>query len=300
MAQAGSDRPALLLVNPHSRRGADAADIAEAAMRAAGLSVRRREWPDGEIAQVVRDEAGHVGRVVLGGGDGTLNAALPALLDTRLPFGVLPLGTANDLARTLGIPEDLHAAAAVIAAGHEKRIDIGCVNGVPFFNVANIGLSVDLTRKLTGGSKRRWGKLAYALVALRTLASARPFHASIAHCGETRLVRTLQVTVGNGRFYGGGMVVEKDAQIDDEALDFYSLEPRQLWRLLLMLPSFRTGHHVLHDDVRSHRCQELTITTRRPRSVSVDGEIRTRTPARFTQLLKAVTVYAPMTGADRA
>ena len=79
---------------------------------------------------------------------------------------LLPLGTANDLARTLGLPLDLAAAAEVIGRGHTRRIDVGLVNGHAFFNVASIGLSADLAGRLTGLDKRRWGRLAYAARAL--------------------------------------------------------------------------------------------------------------------------------------
>ena len=78
------------------------------------------------------------------------------------------MGTANDLARTLGIPDDLEAAADVILAGHRRRIDLGTVNGQPFFNVASIGLSAELAQPF-GGMKRRWGRPGYALAALRAL-----------------------------------------------------------------------------------------------------------------------------------
>ncbi|MHC5722287.1 MAG: diacylglycerol kinase family protein, partial [Nostoc sp.] len=87
--------------------------------------------------------------VIIGGGDGTLNAAVDALVDTQLPLGILPLGTANDLARTLEIPNSLSEACKIIAYRNLHRIDLGWVNGKHFFNVASLGLSVKITERLT-------------------------------------------------------------------------------------------------------------------------------------------------------
>lgn len=288
-----SDRPALLVANTHSRRGRDVAPFAEA-LEQAGIRLiqepcRRRE----ELSPLIRAMRDRVGRVILGGGDGTLNAAASGLRDTGLPLGILPLGTANDLARTLDIPTDPEQAAAVIVGGHTARLDLGCVNGHPFFNVASIGLSVDITRRLTRVMKRRWGRFAYPIAAAAVIMTARRFSATLRHDGQETAIKPMQVAVGNGRFYGGGMVVAAGARIDDGLLDVYSLEPRARWRLLLMAREFRDGEHEHLDEVHTLRCRSIEIRTRRSRHVSADGEIVTKTPARFTMLPGAVTVFVP-------
>lgn len=291
---AGRPRRALLLVNEASRQGQDAADLAEALLEAGGLDLQREPCREGEnLAAAIRRHAGAVDLVVLGGGDGTMNAAARALVETGLPLGILPLGTANDLARTLGIPTDLEAAVQVVTAGRIRRIDLGEVNGHPFFNVASIGLSVELTRELTRGLKRRWGRLGYAVATIRALARMRPFHAEIRHDGEAHRVRTIQIAVGNGRHYGGGMTIAQDAEIDDGRLNLYSLEFERLWKLALIYPAFRLGRHGMWQEVRTAACEELEIRTRRPRPVNTDGEITTATPARFRVLPRAVAVLVP-------
>ncbi|MDJ0388921.1 lipid kinase [Roseomonas sp. E05] len=291
----GAARRALLVVNGRARNGNAGIEMALEVLRGAGwILVEHRCSPEQNAADVIRARAAEgFAAVILGGGDGTLNGAAPALMETGLPFGILPLGTANDLARSLGIEPDLVTAAGVIAAGHVRPIDLGEVNGLPFFNVASIGFSATLAQRLGRKEKRRWGKLGYALAAFRLLREVRPFTAWLTHDGVTEKVRTIQVAVGNGRHYGGGMTVESTARPDDGKLDVYSLELDHRWRLLALVPYLRRGTHGQWRDVRAFPTTECEVRTRRPMPVNTDGEINTYTPARFRLLPRAVRVYAP-------
>jgi diacylglycerol kinase (ATP) len=272
-------RPALVVINRSSRSGETAAEAVLAALGAAGVAVREERCDKaGQLGALIRAAAPEVGCVVVGGGDGTLSACLPGLMATGLPLGIMPLGTANDLARTLGIPEDPVAAAAIVAAGRRKRIDVGEANGRPFFNVASIGLGVDLTRALTRDAKKRWGVLGYAVAGLRTLGRMRSFTVMIQE-GET--------------FYGGGMTVSEDAAIDDGRLSVYSLEVHSIWRLLMLLPAMRQGRQGRWQQVHTLSGVDIMVRTRRPRSVDADGEITTKTPTRFRVLPGAVEVFVP-------
>jgi YegS/Rv2252/BmrU family lipid kinase len=287
-------RRALLIVNAKSRSGAAQRDIAVERLKDHGIEpvhvdCGRRE----DLSPLIVKHAKDVDCAIVGGGDGTLNAAAFGVIEAGLPLGILPFGTANDLARTLDIPFDLDGAAQVIADGHTRKIDLGIVNGEPFFNVASLGLSAELAQQLTRDIKRRYGRFGYALVALKVLAQARPFRATIYSENEATRVRTLQIAVGNGRFYGGGNAVEKDATIDDHHLDLYSLELDRAWKLALMARSFRHGRHGAWNEVRAVRAKEFDIRTRKPKAVNADGEIVTQTPAHFSIRPAAVTVFAP-------
>ncbi|MGH8503190.1 MAG: lipid kinase [Gammaproteobacteria bacterium] len=300
MPEPSSARRALLVINRKSRQGQSPADAAIDVLERDGIRLHREDClaPD-ELAATIRRLRDDVDLVVLGGGDGTLNTAAPALIESGLPLGILPLGTANDLARTLNLPADLRAAAQVIVDGHVRRIDLGEVNGHPFFNVASMGLSVGMAYELTHDVKQRWGRLGYAVATARALSRMRPFSAEIRYDGEVHKVRTLQISVGNGRYYGGGMTVEQGATIDDGRLDLYSLEFDRLWKLALVYPAFRSGRHGMWKEVRTVSCTEVEIRTRRPRAINTDGEITTQTPAHFKVLRKAVAVLAPAeTGAS--
>lgn len=287
------NRRALLIVNAHSRGGRKPEAYVEA-LAGNGLELLQKECSKREhLSALIREHRKDVDCVVLGGGDGTVTAAAVALQQTGLPLGILPLGTGNDLARTLGIPTNPAGAAAVILAGESRRIDLGSVNGQPFFNVASVGLTVEITERLTKASKRRFGRLAYAWTAFRVAMGHRRFSAIIRCNGTIHRVRTMQVTVGNGRHYGAGLVVHSTARIDDHLLDIYSLEPTSRWRLLVMGRAFAAGEHGQFPDVRTERSAEVELLTRTPHSISADGEIVAVTPARFSVLPDAVTVYAP-------
>ncbi len=288
-------RRALLLVNRQARQGQQGFEQAVRQLRESGLELTEGP-PDQGLADVIRRYRDRVDLVIVGGGDGTLNRAVEGLVDAPLPLGILPLGTANDLARTLGIPADLPGACRVIAGGHTRRIDLGWVNGKHFFNVASIGLTVRITKRLTREVKSRWGVLAYPLIALQVLWSARPFRAEIRAGGAAYQVRTVQVAVGNGRYYGGGMAVAEDAAIDDQRLDLYSLEIDHWWQLLPLLPAMRRGTLAGSPRVRTLHGREFEVRPRRARPVNTDGEITTRTPAHFRVVPEALSVFIPREG----
>jgi diacylglycerol kinase (ATP) len=285
---------ALLLVNRASRRGAMELDAALEVLSAQGIEVVQAHPERAEeVPQMIRVACEEVDRVIVGGGDGTINLAAEALLECGLPLGILPMGTANDLARTLQIPDTLAEACAVITAGRLKLIDLGRVNGRYFFNVASIGLGARVSRQLTREQKGRWGVLGYARGVLRAFSDHRPFRAEIRCDGRVLRARAIQIAVGNGRHYGGGMTVNREAAIDDGLLHLYCLEPQSLWRLLALLPDLREGPERERTGVRLLQGEHIEVHTRRPMPVSTDGELTTHTPARFRVVREALAVYVP-------
>ena len=285
---------ALLVVNPNSRRGQEGAREARSCLAALGLELT----PDGtgpspEPGELISRHRDRVDRVIVAGGDGTLNAAAQSLVGTGLPLAILPLGTANNLARTLDIPLDLTEACEIAARGQARRIDLGWVNGRYFFTTASIGLSVHITDALTSQTKRRWGPLAYAVAAAKALARSRAFHADIVWAAGRRHTRTVQIVVGNGRYYGSALQVADDAAIDDARLDLYSLEVRHWLELVALVPALRRGRHGSKESVETLRATEFKITTVVPRDINVDGEICLQTPARFRVVPRALEVLVP-------
>lgn len=291
---------ALLIVNRKSRNGTTDIDSAIAYLASRGFDIleRQSDLPE-QIPALVRRHCHEVDCVIIGGGDGSMNAAAPALVETRLPLGVLPMGTANDLARTLCIPADIEEACKVISGGILHRIDLGRVNGHYFFNVAHIGLGVQVAHQLSPDVKQRWGVLAYARSLAKAISSFRPFLADIVCDGRRRRVRSIQIAVGNGRHYGGGMTVAEKASIDDRRFFLYSIEPMSVWELLKFAPAFRSGRFEPHHPVDLDHGRHIAVTTKKTMTVSADGEVLTRTPAWFELVAGAVSVFVPQAYFDQ-
>ncbi len=288
------NRRALLLVNRHARRGKEALSQAFSKLQELGFDLQEEstEKPK-QLPDIIRRWSDRVDLVIVGGGDGTLNAAVDGIVDTQLPLGILPLGTANDLARTLAIPEALDQACQVIANGKQQRIDLGWVNGKHFFNVASLGLSVQITKQLTKEIKQRWGVLAYAVTAIRVVGRSRPFLAEIRSNGESIKVKTVQIAVGNGQYYGGGMKIAEDAAINDQRLDLYSLEIERAWEIIPLLPAMKQGQQADLPGVRTLQSQEIEVYTNKRRPINTDGEITTYTPAKFRLIPQALSIFVP-------
>ena len=291
---ADGDRRALLVVNPHSNRGSELRAEAERLLAGAGLAVSTHAADSPEaMREAIRAHAGTVSRVVLAGGDGTVHAALPALIDTGLPFALLPTGTANDLARTLGIPAELEQACAVAAGRRAIRMDAGRVDGVPFVNVAHIGLGVHVTRELSGDIKRRFGVLGYAHALWRAVSRRRSFAIRLDVDGREEHSRCMHVGIGNARYYGGGMAVDEEASPEDGLLALFWVRPRPLGRYLAEALKIRQGRHRELEFSERRTARRVGVRTSRPMPVTADGELVARTPVVFETLAGALRVLAP-------
>lgn len=292
-------RKVLLLINPKARQGNIAWDQARESLTELGLDpiTPALDSPK-QFSALIRHYQDQVDGVVIGGGDGSVNAALPGVLDTHLPVGVLPLGTANNLARTLELPQTIPEACQVIAAGHRRSIDLGWVNGQYFLNVAGIGLSTRVNQQVEHRLKRRWGVIAYGLTALKLILKYRRVRAQIQCNGELIHVKTYQITVCNGRYYGSGLTVAADATIDDQRLDLCSLEIQSLWQIFLLPFALIRGEYAAGQGIRTLHSEEITIYTRHPYPIDTDGEITTQTPATFRVIPNAITVFVPKKTSD--
>ncbi len=293
---------ALLLINSKARRGDESHEQVRAQLVSGGLEIIEPQSADDDLSTLIQQHASNVDMVILGGGDGTINRSLKSLLTVKLPVGILPLGTANDLARTLQLPTDLRAACDVILAGHTKTIDVGWVNNRPFLNVASIGVAVSVTRRLTQGAKSRWGVIAYVWAAVRAMFYGRPFRVEIISGTQRRTARTWQIAVGNGRHYGGGLTIHNDAKIDDGRLDLYSLEIERSWQVLLLIPALCRGNlHPGNSVFTMHGTQFEIRPLHRTRRITADGELLGHTPAIFRIEPKALSIFVsePETLADR-
>jgi YegS/Rv2252/BmrU family lipid kinase len=287
----------LLAVNARARRGREALATTAQAFRKRGHEVIEiaRDAPPGELSSAIFAHKDKVDMVVVGGGDGTLLTSLKGLVESKLPLVILPLGTFNELARTLGVPSDPDAVAALVDEGVPLPLDVGCVNGVYYFNEASVGLSTRVTRLQTGEVKRRLGMLAIPVTTLRALRFARPLHLEIeSDDGSKRVVRALQLTVANSYRFGG-VVDNPDASLEDGQLWLYSIDVRHWWHALGILAAIAARRFPHAPDTLAVRGKRFVVRSvhRRGHPVYADSEHVTKLPAEFTILKHGVTVLVP-------
>ena len=286
---------ALMIVNPKSRMGGEA-DFREgiAMLEAAGYHLIQQESHSAkQTAELIDQYHQQVDLVIIGGGDGTISSSAGALYRHKLPFAILPLGTANDLARSLGMDDDLLGAFRNIVNNNRRRINLGEVNKHHFFNVAHIGLGVRVTHELTAEVKQTWGVFSYLKAVIAALKKNRRFRVAIVIDGKQYRLRSIQLAVGNGRFYGGGNIIDENSAIDDGLLRLYSLPPLKLWELLTLAPLLRYGKQRQIDRAFNAAGKRLKITTSTPKDIHADGEPIGHTPALFKVLPQALEVILP-------
>ena len=209
-------KEAVLIVNAHSRKGRQLFKEARAKIEEQGIGLIAahalkdpRKLPD-TVREAVRNGAP---MIIVGGGDGSLSCAVDDLVDRDCVFAVLPLGTANSFARTVGIPLDLDGAIDVIRNGRRKTIDLGVINGDYFANCAAMGLSPMIGEGIPHNLKRYLGRFGYLLWAIWCLLRFRPFQLIVDDGKETRRVWATEVRIANGRYHGGVGLIE-EAELD--------------------------------------------------------------------------------------
>lgn len=260
---------------------------AVAAVRDRGHEVSVRvTWEAGDTQRLTRealDQASgeKIDVLVAGGGDGTVNevvsAALEALgADGEAPFSfaVLPLGTANDFARGIGLdPKDLEACLVLAAEGDAKPTDLGMVNGRAFANVATGGFGTSVTTQTDPQLKRLLGGAAYIFTGINR------FHDLVACSGHIRADgfewqgQFLALAIGNGRQAGGGVELCPDADLDDGLLDLTVVPAPTVDDLPDVLRQIlEGGEEGLRKSVVMEKMKSLTIESEAPLQINLDGE----------------------------
>lgn len=215
--------------------------------------------------------------VVAAGGDGTINEVVNGMLAARSAgevgiLGIIPFGTANDLADMLELPSRIDLACQRLARGQTRLIDVGQVNGHYFVNNSAVGLEPVVT---LAHERMRWlkGELRYIVAALKGIAGAKFWSMTVRwDDGEYAGPLTL-VSVGNSRRTGGSFYMTPAAQVDDGLLDFIYGVKASRWEILKLLPRTFNGSHIHHPLITYRRTTTLSITASPPTPIQADGEI---------------------------
>ncbi|MGH2806901.1 MAG: diacylglycerol/lipid kinase family protein [Actinomycetota bacterium] len=214
--------------------------------------------------------------VIVAGGDGTMNHAVNALSDRldEIVFGLVPMGTGNDLARTFEISTDPSEGLRAILTGTERNLDV-CLassNGVRrlFVNASIGGFPVQVSEGIDERLKRAIGPPAYAVTAVKEASNLERFTAIV---NGVTIEECVAVGVGNGKTCGGGTRVWPDADPGDGALDVCALSADGLGELLKVGMSVKSGKHVDDDRAFVSRGREITIDALPTIELNVDGEL---------------------------
>lgn len=243
-------------------------------------------------------------RLVVVGGDGTVNEVVNGILETAGPveLAVIPRGTGWDFARTYGIPQDLDRAVDIARDGDIREIDAGRVSyrswagedaHAWFANVASAGISGAIAKRANESSKALGGKVSYYWSTFAVFFGWQTGDMRVSVDDETREGRMIDVMVANGRYLGGGMMMCPEAEPDDGVFDVLLIGDVTKRDLLLVLPKTYKGKHLPHPRLEPLRGRVVTIDAAEPLPIELDGEQPGTTPARFEVVPRALRVRVP-------
>ncbi|NJO42640.1 MAG: diacylglycerol kinase family lipid kinase [Cyanobacteria bacterium CRU_2_1] len=253
--------------------------------------------------------------VVVGGGDGTVGEVAKGLINAPIPLGILPIGTYNNIARSLNLPNDLIEACHVLAQGQMKSIDVGQANGEHlFFEAAGVGLDAalfPLGEEIKGG---RWGRM---LQAFQLAMGYQPqlmqiqFDRPVAEARDRPIPRrrflyrrqaavqcnlrrsALLVVIANGPYYGSSFTVAPNAVIDDGLLTISIYRNFSKWELLRHFWSISRGQYHYSPKIETYHAAEVRITSEVKLPIHIDGQPIGELPATLRILKHALRVVVP-------
>jgi diacylglycerol kinase (ATP) len=230
--------------------------------------------------------------LVVVGGDGMVHLGLQAVGGTDVPFGVAPAGTGNDFARAVGVPRgDPIAAADIVVAGAERRIDLGRTGDQWFGGVVAAGFDARVNDR---ANRMTWprGRMRYNIAMLIELGVFRPVPYVLELDGEPWETSAMLVVAGNIPSYGGGMKVTPDAVVDDGLLDVMVVKPLSTARFLTVFPRVYSGSHVTLPFVEIRRAKQVRIDAPGITAYA-DGERLGPLPQTFEAVPSALRIMVP-------
>jgi diacylglycerol kinase (ATP) len=241
-------------------------------------------------------------RLIVAGGDGTLNEVLNGVASVegalaRTTFGLVPLGTGNDFAGALGLPEDVEEAVGILLRGRTIEADLGLLNERYFVNVSAGGFIAEVSDAVNPQLKSLAGKLAYLIGGAQVLMEYEPVGVSLRALAEDGRVVTREsgaqmFAVCNSRLVGGGRLIAPHALIDDGLLDVCFVEAMPTLEFVGLLGSVSGGDHIEDERVSYFRARELDLKFDRTVKVNTDGEVLEAGECRYRVLPRAARFLA--------
>lgn len=244
-----------------------------------------------ELARRAADSA--VPRVGVMGGDGTVSEAVQGLVGSETALAIIPLGTGNDVARSLGIPRgDLEAALDVAVHGEPRAIDVGRERDRHFVSVLGVGFPAIVAQEANSFTRLR-GSAAFFVAVYKALHRLRAVPLTIELDGRAIDMECVAVMVQNTPFTGGGLKMAPDAEVDDGELDVVLVDDIGRFDLMVHFPRVYSGRHLEHPSFSAHRARAVTVRSPEPLPKMFDGDLCGRTPLEADVVRGGVRVVVP-------
>jgi diacylglycerol kinase (ATP) len=297
----------VFLVNPASDGGATGRRWPELARRASALGLAGdalfSEQPE-HLRELAAEAAGRGATLVVAvGGDGTVNEVATGIAGRPgVELAVIPRGTGVDFVRTFGISTKLEGAVQVALHGRTRAVDAGRVEfhawsgeqgEAWFFNVAGVGMSGAVARRTNETTKAFGGKASYLWSTLAVFSRWRNTEVDVRVDGETRHGRMHEVVVANGRYLGGGMMMCPEADPGDGLFDVLLIGDVTKRDLVQTLPKIYRGTHLPHPKAELLRGATVSVDSRQPLPIQLDGEQPGTTPVRFEVVPSTIRLRVP-------
>ena len=290
-----------LIANPAAGTAQDREPLGEVQrlLKAAGHQVTLRETAARGDAERIAHEAAIAGAdfVVAVGGDGTLNEVVNGVASVdgglaRCVIGLLPAGTGNDFARSLGIEEPA-AAVAALTAGDVRTVDLVSLGDRVFLNASAGGFTAETSANVTSGLKQAVGPLAYLIGGARAVLEYEPVAVRVEADGRVIDTELQLFAVCNGAYIGGGHQLAPTARPDDGVMEVCIVRASSTLDFLALLPRMSSGEHVDDEDVAYFRTREVTLTFARTIKINTDGEVLEAAQCHYVMRPGAVRMVAP-------
>ena len=236
--------------------------------------------------------------LLLIGGDGTVHQALPAIAETNIPFGYLPCGRGNDFARNIGLPSKLKESCSLPSNPSFHQVDLPRINHMPFVAVAYVGFAAEVNKLANDGRGYFGGTLGYIVCVLKALMNFRPFEVEITIDDLTWRERVMMVSVANAPFYGGGMKIAPDANMNDGVFDICIVQEISKFELLQQFPKVFKGTHIFHPRVLMKTGKKIRLVSDENREIFADGEYVGSLPGECTIGTQKIQIMPHRNGAN--
>ena len=230
--------------------------------------------------------------LLVAGGDGTVNEVASALVGTDVPLGIIPMGSGNGLARSLGVPKNIDGACALITRGSVSSIDVGRANDRYFFLVAGVGFDAVVGRRFEESARR--GPLPYFFLGAKEYLTYRPAHLKINFDCRSLDSYPFLVAVANGPQYGNNAIVAPDAKLNDGLLDICIIHKLPVLQLFSALPKLFNGRLKNYSGAEFYQSKNVTLERNCDDYLNLDGEtVLEKAVVNISIMPKSLKVVAP-------